>query len=793
MRTHAIRLIPLVVSAVVATAALVLAGWLLQLRALQSLGGSIDMNPVTALCFVASGVALVSSVAGGSRARRAAMVLAALVLLIGIARVAGYAIGIEIAIDRFLTNGSSNRMALNTAASFVFVAIALLVLNVETRGGHRPSEPAAAVSIVIALLALTGHAYHVPLLSRVAPEVIPMAEITAVAFLALASGILAHRPDRGWMAIVTGRHAGGVLARRLLTLAIGGPLVLGFLALQGQQLGAYTSPAGFAIFAVACMVVLAVVVLGTARSLGRADLALRTAHEAELRMRSQLEEVGKASLAISDAFANDDALQRIADRARAVVRAEIAAIGIGNDPAQPFSGFAQSGMSAGALAAIAARPHPVGLRGVVARDGVVTRIADVRTHPGFRGFPPNHPQIKSFLAVPVSYRGQGVGTIYLGNKLGAGEFTAEDEHAIVLLSSHVGIALENARLYREALLDRVRLATVLEQLPEGVVVRDAAGQVLVFNETARNLAKRLDGWLEVYRPNGNMLDRPEHPVWRALEYGEGVTGMEAELREDGARIPVLVNAAPIRHPDGAFAGAVAVFQDITPLKKLERMREEWNAVIAHDLRQPVNVIQLSATLLERRLEQGRERQTAARIIAAARNLDVMISDLLDLSRIEANRLDLRRKPVDIIDLVRELVERSMAMEPEHPIRLEANGVRSELSLDPARIEQVLGNLLSNAVKYGEPTSEVVVAVEGRHSEVEVAVTNRGPGIPVDELPRLFTRFYRARAARGGSVRGIGLGLYLCKGLIEAHGGVIRVDSVPGEATTFSFTLPRNAL
>lgn len=747
--------------AVAATAGLVLAGWATSLPVLQGFGGSIDMNPSTAACFLACSAALVLSATGSRRQRQVALALAGAVAALGTVRVLGYLFGVEIGIDRLLVGGTANRMALNTALAFVFVALALLLLKVETRGGHRLAEPAAAAGSVVALLALTGHAYQVPLLSQVAPHVIPMAEVTALAFLALTFGLLAYRPERGWVAVVTGQHAGGAMARRLLPLAIGAPLLLGFFALQGRQTHVYGSAAGFATFAVACVVVLTVVVLATARSLGRADQALRAAHAAEQRLRSQLEEVGAASLAISDIREIEDVLQKIVDEARSVADARFAVIAIGDDPEQPLSRFAQSGMTPAELDAIGRAPH----------------------HPA------DHPGIGSFLAVPVRYRGSSVGTIYLGDKLGGHEFTAEDEHAIQLLSSHVGVALENARLYRDAVLDRVRLATVLEQLPEGVVVRDEAGQVVVFNETARSLAQRPDGWLEMYQANAGAVPLAEHPLRRALRNGETVIGVEAELRNQGRAIPVLVNAAPIRRPDGASAGAVAVFQDITPLKEAERLREEWNAVIAHDLRQPVNVIQLGATLLEQRLEQAKDRQTAARIADAARKLAVMIADLLELSRLEANRLDLRREMADVAALSRELIERTVVLEPQHSIRLETDGP-TELSVDPSRIEQVLGNLLSNAIKYGQPDSEIVVAVQGRRSAVEVSVTNRGAGIPADELPRLFTRFHRAGAARQSGVRGIGLGLYLCKGLVEAHGGTIGADSVPGETTTFRFTLPR---
>jgi signal transduction histidine kinase len=112
-------------------------------------------------------------------------------------------------------------------------------------------------------------------------------------------------------------------------------------------------------------------------------------------------------------------------------------------------------------------------------------------------------------------------------------------------------------------------------------------------------------------------------------------------------------------------------------------------------------------------------------------------------------------------------------------------------VDPARIEQVLGNLVSNAVKYGDPHTDIEIDLTSRGGEFEVAVTNRGRGIPADERSDLFQRFRRSQAASG--VAGLGLGLYICRGLVEAHGGRIRVESTPGRTTTFFFTIPKASL
>jgi signal transduction histidine kinase len=125
----------------------------------------------------------------------------------------------------------------------------------------------------------------------------------------------------------------------------------------------------------------------------------------------------------------------------------------------------------------------------------------------------------------------------------------------------------------------------------------------------------------------------------------------------------------------------------------------------------------------------------------------------------------------------------------HSVRIQTTKPIPPIELDPVRIEQVLSNLLSNAAKYSAPDSDILLTVEPRGAAVRVAVTNRGPGIGPDELPKLFSRFYRTREAEQGGVAGIGLGLYISKGLVEAHGGTISAESIPGNTTTFAFTLP----
>jgi signal transduction histidine kinase len=213
------------------------------------------------------------------------------------------------------------------------------------------------------------------------------------------------------------------------------------------------------------------------------------------------------------------------------------------------------------------------------------------------------------------------------------------------------------------------------------------------------------------------------------------------------------------------------------------------AIVAHDLRQPVGVLSLMAQTLARRDDSVIGRKDVERLGRAATALDRMISDLQDASRVQTRRLTIRREELAPGPFLREVVDRIRPQLEGFQVEVEERGPPCTARVDAARVEQVLGNLLGNAAKYGEPGTEIRVRVEYREDAVEVTVTNSGVGIPEDDLPKIFDRFFRGREVREGSKSGLGVGLYISRGLVEAHGGRMWAESVPGEKTTFHFTLP----
>jgi PAS domain S-box-containing protein len=239
----------------------------------------------------------------------------------------------------------------------------------------------------------------------------------------------------------------------------------------------------------------------------------------------------------------------------------------------------------------------------------------------------------------------------------------------------------------------------------------------------------------------------------------------------------------------AINGTIA---DITHIKELERLRDEWTSIVAHDLRQPIGVIAMASEIIPelRPDERDEERAMVERIQSASQTLKRMVDDLMDMSLLEARRLKLERKWIDPETLVRRCVER-IAPSASERIKIESSGPPASVCVDAMRIEQVLDNLLSNAEKYGDPKSGIELRVALGQREVEITVTNYGAGIQPGELSRIFDRFVRSKATQGTGVHGLGLGLYISKGIVEAHGGRMWAESGRNKAT-FHIALPATA-
>ncbi len=360
---------------------------------------------------------------------------------------------------------------------------------------------------------------------------------------------------------------------------------------------------------------------------------------------------------------------------------------------------------------------------------------------------------------------------------------------------------ERERLLVEVQRRAAELDATIESVADGLLVYNAAGELIRMNRAAQSIlgvsleraSLGIAAGAQMYgltRPDGQPVPAEEIPLVRAL-HGETVRSEVLVLHPpDGRTLWVSSSAAPVCDPDGRLIGAVATFTDITPMHELQEQREDLLRAVSHDLRNPLAAIQGQAELLLRQLEKagltGRERQSAEAILKGAQRMNTMIQDLVDAARLEFRPLELRRRPIDPVRFVEEVRERlAPTMETARIRIVPTEGLPPALA-DPDRLERVLANLFSNALKYSTPGTEVTVTFRREADEVIIAVTDRGPGIAPEDMPHLFQRYFRARRR---APDGLGLGLYISRLLVEAHGGRIWAESQVGVGSTFCFSLP----
>ena len=433
------------------------------------------------------------------------------------------------------------------------------------------------------------------------------------------------------------------------------------------------------------------------------------------------------------------------------------------------------------------------------------RLTDLPALVRSLGFSPDLMLPKTFQGTPMRHRDVLVGHFFVAEKEGAAAFTAEDEEVLVLFASQAATAIANARTYRDERRARADLEALIETSPVGVVVFDArTGRPASVNREARRIVEGLrtagrppEELLEVVtcrRADGREVSLREFPIAQQLGAGETVRAEEIVLSvPDGRSVSMLVNGTPIRAEDGAVVSVVVTMQDLAPLHEIERLRAEFLGMVSHELRAPLAAIKGSAaTLLESSAEiDAAERHEFHRIIHdQAGYMRGLIGDLLDAGRIEAGTLSVAPERSEVAELVDRARTTFLSGGGRHTVLIDLPRDLPTVMADRRRIVQVLNNLLSNAARHSPESAPIRVSAARGGLHVEVAVSDEGRGIAPERLPHLFRKYTGAADGAERATAGTGLGLVICKGLVEAHGGRIRAESGgAGQGTRFAFTLP----
>ncbi|HUE98163.1 MAG TPA: ATP-binding protein [Anaerolineales bacterium] len=357
--------------------------------------------------------------------------------------------------------------------------------------------------------------------------------------------------------------------------------------------------------------------------------------------------------------------------------------------------------------------------------------------------------------------------------------------ALENLSSAVASLISTFNIQLSVLeAERSRLATVLDQITDGVLIADAAGLIQFANPAAGKLFQF-----------GNPLNHSIAEVVRNHQLVEAWRRCQQTRQMQSESVEV-----PTRHqylhlvviPDQHTSGSLLLVQDLTRLRRLETVRRDFVSNLSHELRTPLASLKaLAETLQEGALDDPpAARRFIGQIQIEVDALSQMANELLELSKIESGRFALDRSPVAAYDLLQSASQRMQvqAQRANLALRVECTDDLPKVQVDSQRLEQVLVNLIHNAVKFTRPGGEVVLIAEPAPGAVKFAVRDTGVGIPADEATRIFERFYRVDKSRTGS--GTGLGLSIAKHIVEAHGGKIWAESTEGRGSTFHFTIPQ---
>lgn len=331
--------------------------------------------------------------------------------------------------------------------------------------------------------------------------------------------------------------------------------------------------------------------------------------------------------------------------------------------------------------------------------------------------------------------------------------------------------------------ERARLAAVLDQMTDGVLIADSQGIIQFSNPAASRL-------FQTSNPvNRSVTEVIRHhqlvEAWRRCQQTGELQSETVELPNRHQYLQLIVV------PDTHASGSLLLVQDLTRIRRLETVRRDFISNLSHELRTPLASLKaLTETLQDGALDDPpAARKFIDQIQTEVDALTQMVTELLELSRIESGRLALDLQPVSPSDLLFSACKR-MQLQAERAglhLRVECADDLPKVNIDSQRLEQVLVNLIHNAVKFTRAGGEVVLQAEATKSEVRFAVRDTGIGIPEEDVPRIFERFYRVDKSRSGS--GTGLGLSIAKHIVEAHNGKIWAESIEGHGSTFYFSIP----
>ncbi len=414
-------------------------------------------------------------------------------------------------------------------------------------------------------------------------------------------------------------------------------------------------------------------------------------------------------------------------------------------------------------------------------------------------------RLKQPFALPLIFAGEPLGLLIVFRSYVA-TATADDMQVLQSFADQAAIAVHNAQLYERIDHERRRLAAILQHSADGVMILDPQARILSINHAL----ERMTAWSSA---DAVGRDQDEVITWKRLESSDLKKALDDGwpfnrspdapeslyvegdlLRRDGLTLSIGIVYSALLTAEGHLSNIIANVRDITNFRQAQEMQNVFISTISHELKTPVALIKGHAATLRREdveWDQAVVREYSGVIEDEADRLTVLIENLLTTSKIQAQRtLELNRDDVWLDQLAARAVERFSTQTKRHTFKLNFPPDFPVIQGDEQRLRQVLDNLLSNGIKYSPDGGEIEVGGIVDDHNVTVYVRDHGVGLTESDRERIFERFYRVDGTLSRRTQGTGLGLFLARSIVEAHGGTMRVESQPGQGSTFFFTLPQ---
>lgn len=359
---------------------------------------------------------------------------------------------------------------------------------------------------------------------------------------------------------------------------------------------------------------------------------------------------------------------------------------------------------------------------------------------------------------------------------------------------------ERERSLRDVATEKSRVKTIINCMGDGILVCDRDSCIVLANPAASRMLEIPESrLLGNYVSQSNLHSELSRTIEDSLKTEDSAyTSISQELSVGDSREMFLrAHTAPVRNDLGEIMGSVTVLQDISYLKELDKMKSEFIAMVAHELRAPIATVEQQLTVIIGGMAgelNEKQQQMITRAKERTRSVLTLIKDLLDFSKIEAGKMVQYKEPLSLAEVIPRVVEAMKADAAVKNIRIEILHPLSGsiIQADQNSMDGILNNLISNAIKYTPDGGRVTIRLDDDDGFVKVSVTDTGIGIKGEDIPRIFDKFYRVKSSDTRQIVGTGLGLSIVKSIVDAHMGTISVESTEGKGTTFSVLLPKAA-